>query len=572
MNRRERRRLRKLSRKSRGIDKRRAHATESESEVPLATTLQQAITFLHSGFPQEARHLCQQVLATQPDHPEALNLCGVTAFQLGDINEGLELIQAAIAVKHDYVEAHNNLGNVLRALGRSDEAEAVYRRAAEINPNYFDAHYNRGILLESLARLHEAENAYQRAVEINPDFPEASLNLGNVQKALGKLEKAVASYQRVLEINPDHTDGHNNLGSVYHELGKFDEAVTAYRRALDIKPDHVDAQYNLGVSLQELGELGDAAAAYRAAIDINADYVKAHINLGYALQQLGKLDDAVAAYERAIAIDSHNAQVHSNLGDVLLERGEARAAVQVCDGYLKAHPGNTGVLAFKAVALNELGERDSVRFLVDFDRFIRPTQFRTPPGFASLTDFNTALAHHVCTHPTLVPAPTSHATRLGKHSGELLIEQKGPIAVLEALIRRTVEDYRQLLSADLTHPFLENPPQHFGLTAWGVVMETQGHQIPHIHPSAWLSGVYYVQVPEIVRMPGQQHAGWIEFGRPPEHFHCKMDPEVKLIQPKEGLMLLFPSYFYHRTVPFETAERRISISFDVLPLDELPDN
>ena len=30
-------------------------------------------------------------------------------------------------------------------------------------------------------------------------------------------------------------------------------------------------------------------------------------------------------------------------------------------------------------------------------------------------------------------------------------------------------------------------------------------------------------------------------------------------------MLLFPSYFYHRTLPLESPGLRISISFDVLP-------
>ena len=97
------------------------------------------------------------------------------------------------------------------------------------------------------------------------------------------------------------------------------------------------------------------------------------------------------------------------------------------------------------------------------------------------------------------------------------------------------------------------------------MLQAQGHQIPHNHPSAWLSGVYYVKLPRIVRVPEQRQAGWIEFGRPPEHFHCTVQPEVKAFQPEEGLMLLFPSYFYHRTISFETAETRISIAFDVLP-------
>jgi hypothetical protein len=40
---------------------------------------------------------------------------------------------------------------------------------------------------------------------------------------------------------------------------------------------------------------------------------------------------------------------------------------------------------------------------------------------------------------------------------------------------------------------------------------------------------------------------------------------VKAFRPEEGLMMVFPSYFYHRTIPFEAVEQRISIAFDVLP-------
>ena len=66
---------------------------------------------------------------------------------------------------------------------------------------------------------------------------------------------------------------------------------------------------------------------------------------------------------------------------------------------------------------------------------------------------------------------------------------------------------------------------------------------------------------------GPDHPGWIEFGRAPADFHTTRESEVRLIKPKEGLMVLFPSYFYHRTQPFEAEEVRISISFDVLAKD-----
>ena len=60
------------------------------------------------------------------------------------------------------------------------------------------------------------------------------------------------------------------------------------------------------------------------------------------------------------------------------------------------------------------------------------------------------------------------------------------------------------------------------------------------------------------------HAGWIEFGRPYWDFQIRAEPETRLVKPEEGLMLLFPSYTFHRTLPFKGDEERISIAFDVL--------
>lgn len=96
-------------------------------------------------------------------------------------------------------------------------------------------------------------------------------------------------------------------------------------------------------------------------------------------------------------------------------------------------------------------------------------------------------------------------------------------------------------------------------------MERQGHQLPHTHPDAWISGVYYPKLPQIVNGPGEQHAGWIEFGRPLAEYLGAIEPEVMAVQPREGLLVLFPSYFYHRTIPFDTDEERISVAFDVVP-------
>jgi Putative 2OG-Fe(II) oxygenase len=99
------------------------------------------------------------------------------------------------------------------------------------------------------------------------------------------------------------------------------------------------------------------------------------------------------------------------------------------------------------------------------------------------------------------------------------------------------------------------------------VLHFQGNLTPHIHLDGYLSGVYYPQLPDLLGVPEQGQAGFFELGPPPEQFPIKAATDSLVVRPEEGLMLLFPSYFYHRTIPFESSQRRISIAFDAVPME-----
>ena len=528
-------------------------------------TLGRITALLQAGHAGEARGLCQTLLEAHPEDARALNLGAIACFETGDAETARALLQAAISHEPEFVDAHNNLGNVLKAEGDLARAESAYRRAIDIAPTYFDAHFNLGIVLEAMGRPAEARDAYARALDMQPDFVPGYFNTGNALKALGKFDEALEYYRWVLQIEPHNVDALNNVGAVYYELTRFDEAEATYREALEINSTHADTLYNLGVVLHELGRHDEAVDAYRKAISARPHYAECHVNLGYTLHTLGRLDEAEDAYRRAIELDPDNAQAHANLGDVSLDRGDARAALALCDRFLKTHPGNTAMLAFENIALGEAGESEAARRLMRYDTLL---ESRELPGFGDYPDLaalNAALAAHIDAHPSLVDAPASHATREGKHSGELLGETEGPIAVWESALREAIDAYRARLEGSASHPFVDSMPARYRLTAWSVVMESGGHQVPHIHPSAWMSGVYYVAVPHAVAASDEETAGWIEFGEPPEHFHASADPQRVLEKPREGLLVLFPSYYYHRTIPFEAAGRRISIAFDVLP-------
>ena len=101
------------------------------------------------------------------------------------------------------------------------------------------------------------------------------------------------------------------------------------------------------------------------------------------------------------------------------------------------------------------------------------------------------------------------------------------------------------------------------LRTWGTVLYAGGGQAPHQHPLGWLSGVYYASLPGAG--DASDHIGELEFGRPPERIVIGGEPEVRVITPRPGRLVIFPSWFYHCTRPFAAPGTRVSIAFDVIP-------
>jgi uncharacterized protein (TIGR02466 family) len=401
------------------------------------------------------------------------------------------------------------------------------------------------------------------AKEVNPDDPQTSYNLGLVCQSVGLHEDAVAAYRRTSELDPDFASAHYNLGTVLNEMGKLDEAVSAYDKAIEADPDHAKAHSSKAFVLRVQGKSDDAITAYGRAATIQPGDPTVLTGLGKALQDSGRLSEAVAAYSRAIDADPDYAEATSNLADVLVQRDEPLEAIAVCDAFLARHPIDASVVAAKSIALNESGDKDAAKTLVDLDRFVVPVRHERVPGFKSIEAFNAAMTEHVAHHPTLMVSPTSHATRLGKHTADLTVKPKGPVAAFEKLIGSAVESFVERLGKDTDHPFIANRPRKWHLAIWAIVLEGEGYQVAHIHRAAWLSGVYYAKVPAIVNEGGND--GWIEFGEPGPEYHWSAMPETRIFQPDPGLMVLFPSYMFHRTIPFESDETRISIAFDLVP-------
>jgi protein O-GlcNAc transferase len=320
-----------------------------------------AIEHQRAGRLREAETIYRQILAADPDHPDAWHLLGLIASEVANHQAAVECIQRALLLRPDWAEAHFNLGNAWRNQGKLDQAIACYQRALQLKPDYAEMHNNLGLAWRDRGDLDQAVARYRRALQLKPDYAEAHNNLGNAlvlqgkpddaavcyQRALqlkpgyaeahnnlgnvfmrqGKTDKAAACYQHAVRLTPGYAEAQNNLGNVFMRQGKADEAAACYQRALQLKPDYAEAHNNLGNVFKDQDELDRAAACYQRALQLKPDYALAHYNLGLVWQDRGNPDEAVACYRQALILDPAHAEAHNNLGNALKDQGALHEAV-----------------------------------------------------------------------------------------------------------------------------------------------------------------------------------------------------------------------------------------------------
>ena len=47
--------------------------------------------------------------------------------------------------------------------------------------------------------------------------------------------------------------------------------------------------------------------------------------------------------------------------------------------------------------------------------------------------------------------------------------------------------------------YISKWPNKFKIVSWSNRLKKEGHNIPHIHPSGWVSGVFYLKVPNKIK-------------------------------------------------------------------------
>jgi tetratricopeptide (TPR) repeat protein len=291
-------------------------------------------------------------------------------------------------------------------------------------------------------------------------------------------------------------------------------------------------------------------------------------SFGYLAETLRYLRRRDQALDAALQGLDHLPSDYKALGiavQILIERGDTERLWRLCMNLRDRGAWGSYVPSAMAHSASTPEQFNEVDALVDRPRWFSANELGVPEGF------NETLIAELLLQKGRLPLPSTLAT-LGSGNRIDQLELAGGAIVQELLgrIRAAVERYATERQCFTDHPLIAHQPACITLSSWALDVHRDGHEAWHIHPSGWISGVYYVKVPE-VEASSDGHSGAIGFGPYPFGLHKEIPSWPHWhVMPKAGLLVLFPSYYAHRTWPTGVNDPRICVAFDVVPSAPLP--
>lgn len=550
------------------------------------------------GQYEPAIALMRESLKQFPDQAEVANNLGNALSKVGQIEEAIASYSEAIRILPTYIEALRNIALAYSKLGRSDDALASLQRCINIRPNDAVTWFAMGNVRRKQEDFDGAIADFEKALEMQPDFADAHHNLGVCLRLQHRPEEALEHYEAARKLGLDRAELHHNIGNALVDLQKADPAIDEYRAALEQNPGDPDVHRNLNSLLWQHDRLEDYLKSYHDVLKVNPDAEELRLAYATALAQKESWEEAeevlrdglrqsvetsalkgLLAYsmegqgrwEEALKMHEAAAKMPDATPNQLISYGRALLACQKPDEALGQVQAGAALTPFDQRALAYLGlcwrllgdERDAV--LNDYDNLVQAYEIPVPEGYNSAAEFNQRLQAVLEPLHIGLRHPAEQTLRGGSQTSGNLFDRRDPeIVALMGSLATCVEDYIGGFPRNDEHPLFMRRSDSFEFSAsWSVRLANCGYHTMHTHPLGWISSAYYVQVPHEVA-EGDEHGGGIKFGEPDIDIGAAGEARLK-IQPSAGRLVLFPSYMWHGTVPFESDEPRMTTPFDVVP-------
>ena len=522
---------------------------------------------LSRGRGAEAEALLLRAAAGSPPSPRAALLLARYYNDSGKPDRALGASAPfCMSGKADAELSAQHIG-ALAALGRQADAVVGYRALAAAAPANNDAAHALAIALNAANQPDEAAKVAQHALSRGSKSAGLLNTYARSLIAQGKVDRAEEVLRDCVELEPRLLDAQNNFAQlVWMRTGDLNQATASFDHALRMFADD-DALWAAKAAIQQ------GAGEPRAAFDSLAPRIARAQSAPMLLVRAGlaalEFDSgtALALAERALRALPDNAAARSLLVAALLGVGEARAALPHCDRLLAGAPDDQYLIALQTIAWRLLGDPRYAQYC-DFQSLIHTVQLEAPPPWRNLesllADVRASLnrLHDPNGHPLLF-----QSLRHGTETTQDLSRSTDP--AIQALFSSFATPIREYLLR-LGHgsdPFRRRNKAGWRLNgSWSVRLRSSGHHRNHVHPRGWISSACYIELPDCMSSADSDQ-GILAFGQPSIITTPALAAEYS-VRPAVGTLVLFPSYFWHGTVPFSSSQPRLTVAFDAVPAND----
>jgi tetratricopeptide (TPR) repeat protein len=546
----------------------------------------------------QAESLLRRALAIDPGWPPTLTSLAELLLQAGRASDALPLLQRAVQGTPPYRRAVFLLMRQYLDLGQPAAALEVgnaWYRSGQVDEELSALHVS---AYAALGRPHDAVADYRRLLAGSPDNPVAAHTLAVALNAADQPEEAERVVSQTLRSARPTASMHYTHARSLITLERFEPAEQALRECLRLEPRRADAHDSLAQLVwMRTGDIGEATRELDAALKRFAHEDTLWATKAALLQGAGDARGAYACLALRVARPQSPPalliraglaalEFDPNIAMTLAERviqalpkdptarkllcsaclgvGDGARALAECATLLRTSPDDQYLIAMETTALRLLND-PRYEAACDYDRMVLSVFLETPPGWPDLDSFLSDLVAHL----NALHNPHGHrllyqSLRRGTETTQDLSRSQDP--VIQALFHAfaaPIARYREHIGRGDDALRRRNRGASRFNGSWSVRLHRSGYHTSHVHPRGWISSACYIQLPDTMKTR-RTAEGILSFGAPGMITTPTLEPELS-VHPSVGQLVLFPSYFWHGTRPFDSDQPRMTVAFDVVP-------
>jgi len=488
---------------------------------------------------------------------QALNGQAVAMARSGQPHLAEQLWTKALELDPGAMPIRTNLARLYFQLGRFEE---VLKLSQDLQPDdSFPAAFA-ALIGQSALRASESALALRWltvADRLRPNEAALQLSLSEALMACGHIQRAALILEALVQSHPDAVEPQLNLALALTESGFVLKATSCYSNLLARWPQHPAVLMNAARFHLDYGDRQLARRIVDELLVLDPHSRYARLLQAELCRHNGELEEARMHWQRLLDEQPSDLQVQLPLIFTAMDRGDwPEAAGRVLSAFTATHG------AFPAQLLAAWADLPPSQRALTFPQW--PLEYSSLVQQQQLFHSDDPLLSQWITwltsDPSLIENRPGKPTVGGLQSHELLNRSDDQFSQsLLSYLSPAVEAYRHQHQDQFPFKLHENPSSLDRYSGWAVVLRPGGQQLRHTHPEAQISGVLYLSTPPKLAADASNE-GSLWFSPNP----LWQEPACGFtVNPRPGLLVLFPSFLPHETIPFVAEGDRICVAFNV---------